>query len=96
MNELSFFVPDVDDYTAASLKELYESNPDTNAFTDSDETKLDGIEDGATGDQTAPEIKTLYESNANTNAFTDAEKTKLAGIEENAGAEGDYLTWCAL
>lgn len=54
-------------------------------FTATDETKLDGIEPGATTDQTASEIKTEYESNADTNAFTDAEKTKLTGIE--AGAE---------
>jgi hypothetical protein len=53
-------------------------------FTASDETKLNGIETGATADQTAGEIKTAYESNADTNAFTDAEKTKLAGIETNA------------
>lgn len=54
-------------------------------FTASDETKLDGIETGATADQTASEIKTAYESNSDTNAFTDAEKTKLSGIA--AGAE---------
>ena len=54
-------------------------------FTSGDETKLDGIESGATADQTAGEIKTAYESNADTNAFTDSEKTKLAGIA--AGAE---------
>lgn len=56
-------------------------------FTVTDETKLDGIETGATADQTDSEIKTAYESNANTNAFTDDEKTKLTGIE--AGATGD-------
>lgn len=54
-------------------------------FTASDETKLNGIESGATADQTDAEIKTAYENNANTNAFTDAEKTKLSGIA--AGAE---------
>jgi len=54
-------------------------------FTSGDESKLNGIESGATADQTDAEIKTAYENNANTNAFTDAEKTKLAGIA--AGAE---------
>jgi hypothetical protein len=34
--------------TAAEIKILYESNPDTNAFTDADESKLDGIAAGAT------------------------------------------------
>ena len=54
--------------TAAEVKALYEANPDTNAFTDAEKTKLAGIEAGATADQTE----------ADTNAFTDAEKTKLA------------------
>ena len=60
-----------------------------NPFTDTDETKLDGIEDNATADQTADEIKTAYESNADTNAFTDADHTKLDGIE--AGAQVNTL-----
>lgn len=33
--------------TPAEVKAAYESNPDTNAFTDADETKLAGIETGA-------------------------------------------------
>lgn len=57
--------------TAAEIKTLYESNADTNAFTDALLAKLNGIESGATGDLDASEIKTLYESNADTNAFTD-------------------------
>jgi len=56
----------------------------TASFTTADETKLDGIEAGATADQTASEIKTAYESNADTNAFTDAEQSKLSGIEAGA------------
>jgi hypothetical protein len=56
----------------------------TASYTTAEETKLAGIEAGATADQTAAEIKTVYESNANTNAFTDAEQTKLAGIETGA------------
>lgn len=31
--------------TAESIKQKYESNPDTNAFTDDDKEKLEGIED---------------------------------------------------
>lgn len=58
---------------------------DKRFMTDAQETKLDGVESGATADQTGAEIKTAYEAEANTNAFTDAEQTKLAGIE--AGAE---------
>ena len=56
----------------------------TASFTTLKDSKLSGIETGATADQTAGEIKTAYESNANTNAFTDAEKTKLSGVETGA------------
>ena len=56
----------------------------TASFTTADETKLDGIETGATADQTGAEIKSLYEAESDTNAYTDAEKTKLAGIETSA------------
>lgn len=38
--------------TASQVKLLYESNPDTNAFTDADESKLEGIEAGATANST--------------------------------------------
>lgn len=38
--------------TASQVKLLYESNPDTNAFTDADKAKLDGIEEGATANAT--------------------------------------------
>jgi hypothetical protein len=75
------------DQTAGEIKTLYESNSDTNAFTDADHSKLDGIEAGSTADQTAGEIKTLYESNSDTNAFTDADHSKLDGIESGATAD---------
>ena len=69
------------------MKVAYESNSDTNAFTDAEQTKLAGIEAGATADQTAAEIKAAYESNADTNAFDDAAVTKLASIEAAATAD---------
>ena len=74
-------------YTAADVKTKYETNANTNAFTDAEQTKLAGIETGATADQTGADIKTLYEAEADTNAFTDAEKTKLTGIETGATAD---------
>jgi len=74
----------ITDQTPSEIKIAYESNADTNAFTDAEQTKLTGIETGATTDQTAAQIKTAYESNADTNAFTDAEQTKLTGIETGA------------
>ena len=45
--------------------------------TETNTTKLDGIETGATADQTGAEIKAAYEAEADTNAFTDSEKTLL-------------------
>lgn len=38
--------------TAAQVKELYESNPDTNAFSDDEKSKLGGVEVGATANET--------------------------------------------
>jgi hypothetical protein len=70
--------------SASDIKTMYESNSDTNAFTNADNAKLVGIEDSATADMTASEIKIAYESNSDTNAFTDAKSTKLDGIEANA------------
>jgi len=78
-------VPNATD--AVSIKSLYESNADTNEFSDSEQTKLSGVELGATADQTGAEIKALYE--VEVNAFTDAQFTKLAGIETAATADLD-------
>ena len=60
--------------TDAQIKQQYENNANTNAYTDVEKTKLSNIEDNATADQTDLEIKTAYENNANTNAYTDDEK----------------------
>jgi len=49
----------------------------TASYTTAEETKLAGIETGATADQSDAEIKTAYENNADTNAFTDADESKL-------------------
>ncbi|MDP6583370.1 MAG: hypothetical protein QF535_01855, partial [Anaerolineales bacterium] len=70
--------------TAAQIKTAYESNSDTNEFSDAEQTKLNAIEASATADQTAAEIKTAYESNSDTNEFSDAEQTKLSNIETSA------------
>ena len=40
------------DQTAGEIKTAYESNLDTNAFTDSEKTKLGGVESGATANST--------------------------------------------
>ncbi len=67
--------------TTAALVAYVEEN---GGMTDDQETKLSGIESGATADQTGAEIKTAYEAEDDTNAFTDDEQTKLSGIEEGA------------
>ena len=59
----------------------------TASYTTALNSKLNGIEAGATADQTATEIKTAYESNADTNAYSDTEKSKLAAIESGATAD---------
>lgn len=64
-------------------------------ITNTERTKLNGIEGGATADQTGAEIKAAYESEENTNAFTDAEKAKLAGLE-NEKFLGTYVNLSAL
>ena len=58
----------------------------TKIMSDTERTKLTGIETGATGDQTGAEIKIVYEAELDTNAYTDAEKSKLAGVEDGATA----------
>lgn len=60
------------------IKEVYESNPDTNAFTDFHKQKLETL------NEVSPEtLKVEYESNPNTNAFTDSDKTKLEALVVN-------------
>ncbi len=75
------------DQTAAEIKTAYESNSDTNEFTDSEKTKLAGIELNATADQTAAEIRVLVDAATNSNVYTDADHTKLNSIENNATAD---------
>ena len=67
--------------TAAQIKQRYESNANTNAFTNPLKTKLNGVDAGAADDQSGAEIKAAYEGEADTNAYTNAEKTKLGDVE---------------
>ena len=50
------------DQTAGEIKTAYESNADTNAYTDAEKSKLAGVEAGATADQTAAEILTAIKT----------------------------------
>ena len=72
------------DQTATEIKTLYESNSDTNAFTDADHNKLDGIEASATADQTASEILTAVKTVDGTGSGLDADLLD--------GQEGSYYT----
>ena len=70
------------DQTAAEIKTAYESNLDTNAFTDADHSKLDGIEAGA--DVTDTTNVTAA------GALMDSEVTNLAQVK--AFSSADYAT----
>jgi len=76
------------DQTASEIKTAYESNSDTNAFTDALLSKLNGIESNATADQTAAEIKTLLNSNGIVNAQVDA-SAAIAGSKINPSFTSD-------
>jgi hypothetical protein len=52
-----------------------------------DGSKLDGIEAGATADQTASEIRSLIGSASDSNVLSDALKSKLDAIEASATAD---------
>lgn len=66
--------------SAAAIKATYESNADTNAYTDAEKNKLANIENNATADQTASEIETLYEGIADTNKYTDEAQARVARV----------------
>lgn len=59
--------------TDAEIKTAYENNSDTNAFTDTLLSKLNGIESSATGDQTASEILTAIKTVDGTESGLDAD-----------------------
>lgn len=69
--------------TSEGVKEKYESNLDTNVFTDSEKSKLESLIE-----ETPESIKTKYESNPDTNAFTDELLLKLNSIPTE-GVKGD-------
>ena len=83
-SEIKALYEDSGNSNASYIKTQYESNSNTNAYTDAEKTKLTGIETGATADQTAAEIRTLVESATDSNVFTDADHTKLNGIATGA------------
>ena len=79
------------DQTASEIKTAYESNSDTNAFTDALQTKLNGIETAATADQTGAEIATAI-SGQTVATLTITSATinggNISGITDLAVADG--------
>lgn len=69
----------------AEIKTKYENNPDTNAFTDAEKTKLAGIEAGATADQIAIEVP--Y---SNISSGLSATEVQSAIDEVNIKAQADF------
>ena len=67
--------------TAAEVKSLYESNANTNAYTDAEKSKLAGIEAGATADQNASEVP--YDNSTSGIAATNV-KDALDELHEKA------------
>src|SRR5699024_1698947 len=61
--------------TAAQVKQMYESNPDTNAFTDTEKQAV-----GTIGNK----VDKVVDKGLSTNDYTDDEKLKLEKIEEEA------------
>ena len=78
------------DQTAAEIKTAYESNADTNAFTDADHTKLDGIEAGADVTDTANVTAA--------GALMDSELTSIASVKalDQGVATTDSPTFAAI
>ena len=75
---------------ASFIKTQYESNSDTNAFTDAFSTKLTGVEASATEDQTGAEIVALLEALAGAGQLN---ATALRLIADAIDAELGSTTW---
>mgnify|MGYP000206341432 CR=1 FL=1 len=84
------------DQSAAEIKTAYESNSNTNAYTDAEKTKLSGIETGATADQTKADIDALN-INADTldgqhgSYYTGYADTAVANLVDSAPGTLDTL-----
>ena len=83
--------------TPATIKTKYESNANTNAFTDAEKSKLAGLQN-----ETGQSIADKYEAHEDVKRFTTALKEKVDGIETNGDGtkfkanDGTYKTIDAL
>ena len=74
----------IEELSDADIKEKYESNPDTNAFTDADKLKLASLEnfdDSVIQTELDTKVDKVAGKSLSTNDFTDADKLKLASLE---------------
>lgn len=86
---------DTSTYTASDVKTKYESNANTNAFTDSEKQKLSGIETDATADQTPSEILTAIKSVDGPSSGLDADTLdgkELSTIESEYQSYADSVS----
>jgi len=77
------------DQTGAEIKSAYEAEDDTNAFTDTLKTKLDGISGTNTGDQ---DLST-YQLQPSEGAFVNGDKTKLDAITGTNTGDQDLSSY---
>ena len=73
--------------TAEQIKALYESNANTNAFTDNEKTKLAGLEnynDSPIISALGNKVDKVSGKSLSTNDYSDSEKTKLSEIATGA------------
>lgn len=78
--------------TAAQVKLLYESNPDTNAFTDADEAKLDSVKEWATAETQDAAQTALGFSVSGKSVATGTPAQGRAGLGLGTAATADVTT----
>lgn len=76
--------------TPTQIKQAYESNDDTNAYTDAEKIKLAGIANGANNyTHPANHPASIIEQDANNRFVTDAEKNNVSTAYEHSQATGN-------
>lgn len=82
----------VDGETAASIRAKYESNPDTNAFTDAEKAKLAGVAANATANASDAALR---DRSTHTGAQAISTVTGLQGALDTLAAKSDLVTLTA-
>ena len=85
----------IEELSDADIKEKYESNPDTNAFTDTEKTKLASLEnfdDSAIQTELDTKVDKVAGFGLSKNNFSDADKVKLASLGLGIYAKPLHIT----